>query len=115
MQGAGVACSGCKAQDSSMPPCTTHGRLRHVVTFALIQMLEIVGIRIQEEYTYVNVSIPIPRMHICMHLCVSMYACIYAEWAHQGTCGPLWDKLHGLGELESEDVSRHLKTSQDIS
>ena len=53
-------------------------------------------------YRLLDVSMGIPRMHYTMHLCVSVYACIYAQSAHQGTCSPFWDKLDGLGELEFE-------------
>jgi len=36
--------------DCCVPPCTTHGRLRHALTLALIRMLKIVRIGIEEEY-----------------------------------------------------------------
>jgi len=51
-----------------------YGRLRHLVTFALIRMVQIARIRIQEENTYVYVFVRISRMHTSIHVYVCMYA-----------------------------------------
>jgi len=51
------------------------GRVRHSVTFALIRMVQIARIPIQQEYTYVYVYVCMQWIGVC--ICVSMYTHAY--------------------------------------